>query len=126
LGGVPNLLVPDNTKVAAIKACLYEPQVNRTYVRWAHYDTAILPARLRRPRDTKVEFAVLIIEPWLLGGLRQHRIYSLVELNPVIGELLRQLNDERPIPRLGVTRRTLFGFATLIGLSHLLPCRAQP
>jgi transposase len=31
LGGVPNLLVPDNTKVAVIKACLYEPQVNRTY-----------------------------------------------------------------------------------------------
>ena len=30
LGGVPNLLVPDNTKVAVIKACLYEPQVNRT------------------------------------------------------------------------------------------------
>src|SRR5829696_5821244 len=31
IGGVPNLLVPDNTKVAVIKACLYEPQVNRTY-----------------------------------------------------------------------------------------------
>ena len=30
LGGVPKLLVPDNTKVAVIKACLYEPQVNRT------------------------------------------------------------------------------------------------
>jgi len=34
IGGVPNLLVPDNTKVAVIKACLYEPQVlNRTYGR---------------------------------------------------------------------------------------------
>jgi transposase len=28
--GVPQLLVPDNTKVAVIKACLFEPQVNRT------------------------------------------------------------------------------------------------
>src|SRR5437763_2408070 len=28
IGGVPNLLVPDNTKVAVIKACLYEPQVS--------------------------------------------------------------------------------------------------
>jgi len=37
--------VPDNTKVAVIKACLYEPQVNRTYAEMAaHYDTAILPA----------------------------------------------------------------------------------
>jgi transposase len=52
LGGVPKLLVPDNTKVAVIKACLYEPQVNRTYAEMAtHYDTAILPARPRRPRD---------------------------------------------------------------------------
>ena len=46
------MLVPDNTKVAVIKACLYEPQVNRTYAEMAaHYDTAILPARPRRPRD---------------------------------------------------------------------------
>jgi transposase len=45
LGGVPKLLVPDNTKVAVIKAYLYEPQVNRTYAEMAtHYDTAILPA----------------------------------------------------------------------------------
>ena len=43
---------PDNTKVAVIKACLYEPQVNRTYAEMAaHYDTAILPARPPRPRD---------------------------------------------------------------------------
>ena len=69
IGGVPNLLVPDNTKVAVIKACLYEPQVNRTYAEMAaHYDTAILPARPRRPRDkAKVEAAVLIVERWLLG-----------------------------------------------------------
>jgi transposase len=31
IGGVPHLLVPDNTKVAIIKACLYDPQINRTY-----------------------------------------------------------------------------------------------
>jgi transposase len=42
IGGVPNLLVPDNTKVAVIKACRYEPQINRTYAEMAaHYDTAI-------------------------------------------------------------------------------------
>src|SRR5216684_8962841 len=81
IGGVPNLLVPDNTKVAVIKACLYEPQVNRTYAEMAaHYDTAILPARPRRPRDkAKVEVAVLILERWLLGHLRHRRFYSLSE-----------------------------------------------
>jgi transposase len=109
IGGVPRLLVPDNTKVAVIKACLYEPQVNHSYAEMAaHYDTAILPARPRRPRDkAKVEAAVLIIERWRLGRLRHRRFYSLAELNAAIAELLRQLNDERPIRRLGVTRRVL-------------------
>ena len=35
IGGVPRLIVPDNAKVAVIKACLYEPQVNRTYAEMA-------------------------------------------------------------------------------------------
>ena len=52
IDGVPRLIVPDNAKVAVIKACLYEPQVNRTYAEMAaHYGTAILPTRPRRPRD---------------------------------------------------------------------------
>jgi transposase len=109
IGGVPHLIVPDNTKVAVIKACLYDPQINRTYADMAlHYDTAILPARPRRPRDkAKVELAVLIVERWLLGRLR-HRIFvSLGEVNAAIAELLERLNEQRPIRRLGVTRRQL-------------------
>jgi hypothetical protein len=52
IGGVPRLIVPDNAKVAVIKACLYEPKVNRTYAEMAaHYGTAVLPTRPRRPRD---------------------------------------------------------------------------
>jgi transposase len=71
----------------------------------AHYDTAILPARARRPRDEgKVEVAALIIERWLLGRLRHRRFYSLAKLNAAISESLRQLYDQRPIRRLGVTR----------------------
>src|SRR5258705_4597442 len=46
IGGVPHLLVPDNTKTAVIKACLYDPQVNRTDADIAaQYTTAILPSR---------------------------------------------------------------------------------
>ena len=49
---MPALLVPDNARVAIIRACLYDPQVNRTYTDVArYYGTAILPARPRRPRD---------------------------------------------------------------------------
>ena len=125
IGGVPNLLVPDNTKVAVIKACLYEPQVNRTYAEMAtHYDTAILPARPRRPRDkAKVEAAVLIVERWLLGRLRHRRFYSLAELNAAIGQLLHQLNEVRPIRRLGVTRRALL---EELDRPHLKPLPAEP
>jgi transposase len=125
IGGVPNLLVPDNTKVAVIKACLYEPQVNRTYAEMAaHYGTAILPARPRRPRDkAKIEAAVLIVERWLLGRLRHRRFYSLAELNATIGELLHQLNEMRPIRRLGVTRRALL---EELDRPHLKPLPAEP
>jgi transposase len=109
IGGVPRLLVPDNAKVAVIKACLYEPQVNRTYAEMAaHYGIAILPTRPRRPRDkAKVEAAVLIVERWILARLRHRCFYSLAELNAAIGELLNRLNEERPMRRLGVTRRQL-------------------
>ena len=83
IGGVPQLIVPDNTKTAVIKACLYDPQVNRTYAEMAaHYGSAILPARPRKPRDkSKVEQAVLIVERWLIGRLRHRTFHSLAEVN---------------------------------------------
>ena len=77
IGGVPHLLVPDNTRTAVIKACFYDPQVNRTYAEMAaHYDTAILPARPRKPRDKAKVEAVLIVERWLLGRLRHLTLHQ--------------------------------------------------
>jgi transposase len=109
-GGAARLLVPDNPKVAVIKASLYEPQVHRTYAEMAaHYDTAVLPARPRRPRDkAKVEAAVRIVERWLLGRLRNRRFHGLAEVNAAIGELLVALNEQRVLRHLGRTRRQLF------------------
>jgi transposase len=109
-GGSARLLVPDNPKVAVIKACFYDPQVNRTYAEMAaHYDTAVLPARPRRPRDkAKVEAAVRIVERWLLGRLRHRRFHSLAEVNAAIAELLIRLNDQRVLRHVGRTRRQLF------------------
>jgi transposase len=125
IGGVPQLLVPDNTKTAVIKACLYDPQVNRTYAEMAaHYGAAILPARPRRPRDkAKVEQAVLIVERWLLGRLRHRTFCSLAEVNAAIAELMTHLNEARPIRRLGVTRRQLL---EQIDRPALKPLPAEP
>ena len=110
IGGVPALLIPDNAKVAVIKACLYDPQVNRSYAEMAaHYGSAVLPVRPRRPRDkAKVEAAVRIVERWLLGRLRHRIFYGLAEVNAAIGELLTELNDRRVLRRVGRTRRQLF------------------
>ena len=109
IGGIPKFLVPDNTKVAVIKACRYDPQINRTYAEMAdHYGVGILPARPRKPRDkAKVEACVLIVERYLLGRLRHRRFYSLGELNQAIQEMLVNINELRPLRRLGVTRRHL-------------------
>jgi transposase len=63
----------------------------------------------------KVEAAVLIVERWILARLRHRRFYSLAELNAAIGELLHQLNEERPIRRLGATSRQLL--EELVGTS---------
>jgi transposase len=85
IGGVPHLIVPDNAKVAVIKACLYEPQVNRTYAEMAaHYATAILPTRPRRPRDkAKVEACVLIVERWLIGRLCEEAAMASTPRSPI-------------------------------------------
>ena len=109
IGGVPELVVPDNAKTAIVRASFYDPQVNRTYAEMAaHYGTAILPARPRKPRDkAKVEQAVLIVERWLLGRLRRRVFHSLADVDAALGELMTQLNERQPLRRLGVTRRQL-------------------
>ena len=51
-GGASALFVTDNAKVAVIKACRYDPQVNRSYAAMAaHYDSAVLPTQPRRPKQ---------------------------------------------------------------------------
>ena len=68
LGGVPQVVVPDNLKSAVTKADRYDPGLNRTYAEMAeHYGTAILPARVRKPKDkAKVEVAVQVAQRWIV------------------------------------------------------------
>ena len=50
--GVPEIVVPDNLKSAITRPHRYEPDAHPTYTDLAeHYGFAILPARVRRPRD---------------------------------------------------------------------------
>jgi len=108
-GGAPAALVPDQLKSGVTRACLYEPDVQRTYEELAqHYGTTVLPARPARPRDkAKVEVAVQIAQRWLLARIRDQVFHSLGELNARLRELLVDLNA-RVMRRYGKSRRDLF------------------
>lgn len=108
-GGAPRAVVPDNLKSAVKKAHRYEPDLNPAYQEFAeHYGLAILPARVRRPRDkAKVEAGVLVVERWILARLRHRTFFSLAELNAVIAELLERLNT-RAFKKLEGCRRSRF------------------
>jgi len=109
LTGVPKAIVCDNLKAGVTATSRYEPGINRTYQELAeHYDTAILPARPRKPRDkAKVEVAVQIVQRFVLARLRNRRFFSLVELNAAIRECVADLNA-KIMRKLGVSRNELF------------------
>ncbi len=109
IGGVPEAVVPDNLKSGVIKACRYEPDINPTYNDLArHYQTVILPARVRKPRDkAKAEAGVLLVERWILAKLRKHTFFSLVDLNREIRKLLQVLNS-RSFKKLPGSRQSWF------------------
>ena len=108
-GGATALWVPDQLKSAITRPCRYEPGVNRTYEELAaHYGAIVVPARPAKARDkAKVEASVLVAQRWILARLRDQIFFSLAALNAAIRGLLDALND-RPLQRLGVSRRTLY------------------
>lgn len=108
-GGAPRLLVPDNLKSGVNKASFYDPEINRTYGAMAtHYGVGVLPARPYKPRDkAKVEAGVRFAQSWILGRLRHQTFFSLAECNAAITLAMRRMN-ERPMRKLGVSRKELF------------------
>jgi transposase len=109
IGGVPEIVVPDNLKAAVNRAHRYEPEINRTYADLAHhFGFAIIPARAAKPRDkAKAEVGVQVVERWILARLRNHTCFSLAALNQAIAELLLDLN-RRPFKKLVGSRHALF------------------
>jgi transposase len=109
LGGVPEIVVPDNLKAGVKHPSRYEPDLNPTYQDLAeHYGIAVIPARPRKPKDkAKVEVGVQVVERWILARLRNHTFFSLADLNRAIRELFDELNT-RPMEHLERSRRELF------------------
>ena len=125
IGGCPEKLVPDNLRSGVTEASYYDPVLNRSYHELArHYDIAIVPARVRRPRDkSSVESGVKHVERWVLAPLRHRRFLSLSEANAAIAEQIEAWNN-RPFspPREG-SRRSLF---EAIERTALKPLPAEP
>jgi transposase len=125
-GGCVEIFVPDSLKSGVQKACRYEPLLNRTYEEFArYYGAAVIPARPYRPRDkAKAEVSVLIAQRWVLARLRNRTFFSLAELNQAIRELLVWANN-RPMRKLGISRRELFESTDRPALRPLPPSRYE-
>lgn len=109
LGGIPRVVVPDNTKTAVTKPGYYDPKINPAYWDLArHYDVAVIPARIREPKDkSTVEGGVGWLETWLLEWLRGQRFFSFEELNRAIRKRVSELSD-RPFQKRAGSRRSVF------------------
>ena len=95
-GGVARITTPDNLKTGVIKNTKSELVINRAYQELAeHYGTAIIPTRVRKPRDkSTVEGAVGIVSSFILAAIRNQQFFTLRELNEVIRERLHTLNHK--------------------------------
>ena len=123
-GGVPQIIVPDNLKAGVTHACRYEPELNRAYADFAqHYGVAVIPARVRKPKDKAlVEVHVQIVERLLLAPLRDQVYFSVADANDALWKPLQELNT-RPFQKRPGSRLEVF---TDLDRPALRPLPAQP
>ncbi|MGI6766432.1 MAG: IS21 family transposase [Lentihominibacter sp.] len=109
-GGVTRIIVPDNLKTAVIhNNDWYTQELNAVYHEMAeHYNTAILPARVRAPKDKpNAEGSVGVISTWITAALRNEQFFSLPELNRAIREKLEAF-AHRPFQKKEGSRYEIF------------------
>jgi hypothetical protein len=73
-----------------------------------HYDTAVIPARVRKPKDKpNAEGAVGNISTWIIAALRNQKYFSLTALNQAIAEKLDVFN-RKPFQKKEGSRLSVF------------------
>ncbi|WP_235911117.1 IS21 family transposase, partial [Heliobacterium mobile] len=122
--GVTRILVPDNLKTGVEQASWYTPTINKTYHEMAeHYGTAVIPARVRKPKDKpNGEGTVGILSTWIIAALRNQKFFSLRELNDAIFEKLEIFN-RKPFQKKPGSRHSVFTEEEKV---MLLPLPAAP
>lgn len=96
--GVPRIVVPGNPTTATHQRLKGDAErvVNTRYQQLAdHYGLAIVPARVKKPRDkAAAESAVNVVNKRVSGYLAEDVFTSLAELNEAIGERVREINHD--------------------------------
>lgn len=108
-GGVTRMLIPDNLKTGVDRSDWYTPKINKTYHEMAeHYDTAVIPARVRRPKDKPAaEGTVGNLSTQIVAALRYQKFFSLSELNQTIRIRIEEFNA-KPFQKREGSRHLIF------------------
>lgn len=97
-GGVVQIIVPDNPTTSTHQRHKGDAErvVNARYQQLAdHYQSAIVPARSRKPRDkAAAENAVNVVNKRVIGYLEEDVFTTLAELNEAIDERVLEINHD--------------------------------
>jgi transposase len=108
-GGVPEVICPDNTKTAVIKADKYDPDLNVEYDLFTkHYGLTVAPARVYSPKDKAlVEGAVKLVQRYFRWKSRQKTFTSLSEINQFLKDICETINN-KVHTRFRISRQEMF------------------
>lgn len=108
-GGSTAIFTPDNLRTGVVKPDWYEPELYQAYLEFAeHYHTAILPARVRKPKDKpNAENNVKIATSWIIAELRHHTFFTLGDLNTAVWERMDFFNSH-PFQKMPGSRQSMF------------------
>ena len=125
-GGVPRVTVPDNLKAGVKRTHLYDPDLNPEYMELSrHYNTAVVPARVRRPKDKAlVENAVGLVMRLLRWMYRDRAFISIDEVNGALTAVCARIND-RTHTRFKISRRQRFDESERAALKPLPATRYE-
>ena len=108
-GGCTRIIQCDNLKTGVIRHGKDEVELNTSYREMAeHYRTAIVPARVRKPKDKAfVEGTVGVVSTYIIASLRNIPFFTLSELNKAIFEKLNEFNH-KPLQKKDGSRAVVF------------------
>ena len=122
IGGVPQIIVPDNPRALIAKANRYEPEATRGTIEFAaHYGTVILPARPRKPQDkAKVEVGVQVSTELVDGAATVAINVKALKSNPRIVLLAysgaKRATSLPELPTVAEAGVPMYAFETWTGL----------